>query len=31
MTIIKNYFEVFLVISKKQGNAIIESKVELYQ
>jgi hypothetical protein len=30
MTIIKNYFEVFLVTSKKHGNGIIESKVGLY-
>jgi hypothetical protein len=28
MTIIKNHFEVFLVTSKKQGNGIIESKVD---
>jgi hypothetical protein len=30
MTIIKNHFEGFLVISKKQGTDIIESKVGLY-
>jgi hypothetical protein len=30
MTVIKNHFEVFLVMSKKQGNGIIETKVELY-
>jgi hypothetical protein len=28
MIIIKNYFEVFLVTSKKQGNDIIESKLK---
>jgi hypothetical protein len=30
MTVIKNYLEVFLVTSKKQGKGIIESKVGLY-
>jgi hypothetical protein len=30
MTVIKNNLEVFILTSRKQGNGIIESKVELY-